>query len=146
MLRRYNISLLSSVSRGSSIQPLCFLPTSNFHTIKGGPPTRGTYISWARGVFFRPPAPSCLRRYQRGMIEKKRWTSKGDILWITTLAASSVRSRFCRQRGDEPNTNKLMPKLHGQAALLLNCNCVSERVVMINKLRNKAFAFNATQK
>lgn len=44
MLRRCNISLLSSVSRGISIQPpLCFFPTSNFHAIKGSPPTRETY-------------------------------------------------------------------------------------------------------
>lgn len=50
MLRRYNISLRSSVSRGSSIQPLCFFPTSNFHTIKGSPPTRGTYLR--RAAYF----------------------------------------------------------------------------------------------
>lgn len=50
MLRRCNISLLSSGSRGSSIRPLCFLPTSNFHTIKGSPPTCETYLR--RAVYF----------------------------------------------------------------------------------------------
>lgn len=132
MFRRCNISLLSSVSRGSSIQPLCFLPTSNFHTIKGSPPTRETYLR--RGVFSRP---SCLRSPPMRNGRGDTTNIKGVRRYPLDNDTGHYQGDCVFTGGDESNmnadglNNTIKPRY-------LNYNCASESLI---KLHNKAFAF-----